>query len=99
MLYELQISVADVQNIADTQPGEISPLGVGILSIIAIGFVLWRSHITIAKTRVELAKVNEKRIKDLKEYAEELVDLHDKTNISMIQMIELLKQVRYDSKR
>lgn len=91
--------VETVKDIADTQENEITGIGLAILCVVALGIVLWRTHFVIHYSRKKVDLVNEQRIKDLKEYAEDLVDLHDKTNVSLTQMIELIKQIRYDSKR
>lgn len=95
----LQIDPEAIKDIADTQVNETTVFGLVILIAIGLGIALWRSHLIIGKKNTELYSINEKRVLDLKEYAEELVSLHDKTNVSLTQMIELIKQIRYDSKK
>lgn len=92
-------AVKIAKDIADTHLNETTVFGLVILIAIGLGFAMWRSHLIVIKKNTELKTVNEQRVKDVKEYAEDLVDLHDKTNVSMTQMIELIKQIRYDSKR
>ena len=94
----LQIDLRLIKDIADTQTSEITPLGAGLLVVFFIGIFLWRVHKIVNKCKNDIVKVTVQRIDDAKESKMELIDIIKKVNVNYQQMIDILKEIRYDSR-